>query len=294
MLNQFFEYLEFEKKYAKHTLTAYRSDLSAYAQFLKTEFDIEQLSSVSYSLIRSWVIYLSEANYSTGSINRKLTAVKAYYNFLLKLGVITVNPMQKHKALKQAKKQQLAFSKTEVSEVMKVFDTSTFSGTRDQLVIDILYQTGMRRQELLGLGISSLDFSSGQLKVLGKRNKERYIPIKKGLLDSINAYIQILKDESVKTDKLILTNTYQPAYPNLIYRIVQSYFKLVSAKQKCSPHIIRHSFATHLLENGADLIAIKELMGHSSLASTQHYTKTDMLRLKTIINTKHPRSKKAK
>ncbi|QSS96425.1 tyrosine-type recombinase/integrase [Psychroflexus sp. ALD_RP9] len=294
MLNKFFEYLEFEKKYAKHTLVAYQSDLRAFTEFLKTEFDTDQLTSVSYPLIRSWIIHLSELNYSTSSINRKLTAVKAYYNFLLKLGEITVNPMQKHKALKQAKKQQLAFSKTEVSEVMKVFDTSTFSGTRDQLVVDILYQTGIRRQELLNLDRSSIDFNSGQLKILGKRNKERYIPIKPSLTNLINDYMQLLKDESVKSNKLILTNTYQAAYPNLIYRIVQTYFKRVSAKQKCSPHIIRHSFATHLLENGADLIAIKELMGHSSLASTQHYTKTNMSRLKTIINTKHPRSKKDK
>lgn len=290
MINHFLDYLKHEKNYADHTITAYKADLIKFAEFVNQEFQLQDLKQVSYALIRQWMIELTNLNHSTLTINRKLSSLKSYFNYLLKLGEIESHPMQKHQPLKQSKQQQLAFSKAEVNRLDTVFDLTNFKGARDQLVIELLYQTGIRRQELINLQLTDINLSSQHLKVLGKRQKERQLPITAQLSDQIQHYIGF-RPNNIESRNLILTNTFKPAYPNLIYRIVNTYFKQVSEKKKCSPHILRHSFATHLLENGADLVSIKELLGHSSLASTQHYTKANMLRLKQVLKTAHPRSK---
>lgn len=290
-VSKFLEHLEYEKNYAAHTITAYRTDLSAFQYFLAETYPDVNIEMCSYAMIRSWIVDLVEKDLNKRSINRKLTSLKGFYNFLLKIEAIRKNPMATHKSLKSQQNQELAFSQTEVEGVFELFDSSTLIGQRDQLIIELLYATGMRRQELINLKNTAIDFSQKNLKVLGKRNKERLIPVSEVLLSKISAYLKF-QEEEVETVSpyLIQTQKGEQAYPNLIYRVVRSYFKAVSVKQKCSPHMIRHSFATHLLQKGADLVAIKELMGHDSLASTQNYTKNNLVELRQVVRNKHPRS----
>ncbi|MGO3689268.1 MAG: tyrosine-type recombinase/integrase [Psychroflexus halocasei] len=290
-VSKFLDYLAFEKKYAKHTLTAYRADLVSFQKYVIQTYDSNQLDEVQYPMIRSWIVHLFDQDLSKSTINRKLTSLKVFYNYLLKIGEIKKNPMASHKSLKSQKQQELAFSSKEINGVFDLFDTETWQGQRDQLIVEILYATGMRRQELMNIEISDINFSQKQIKVLGKRNKERLIPASESLLNKIKEHINRENDKAEsRTTYLITTEKGKQAYPNLIYRVVHAYFKSVSVKQKCSPHMIRHSFATHLLEKGADLVSIKELMGHDSLASTQHYTKNNLVKLKQVVRNKHPRS----
>lgn len=290
-VSKFLDYLAFEKKYAKHTLTAYRADLFSFQKYVIQTYDSHQLDEVQYPMIRSWIVDLFDQGLSKSTINRKLTSLKVFYNYLLKIGEIKKSPMTSHKSLKSQKQQELAFNSKEINGVFDLFDTETWQGQRDQLIIEILYATGMRRQELMNIEISDINFSQKQIKVLGKRNKERLVPVSENLLEKIRNHINRENDKAEsRTTYLITTEKGKQAYPNLIYRVVNSYFKSVSVKQKCSPHMIRHSFATHLLEKGADLVSIKELMGHDSLASTQHYTKNNLVKLKQVVRNKHPRS----
>lgn len=290
-VSKFLEHLQYEKNYAVHTITAYRTDLSGFQHFLAETYPDVHIEMCSYAMIRSWIVDLVEKDLNKRTINRKLTSLKVFFNFLLKIETIRKSPMSTHRSLKSQQHQELAFSQAEVKGVFELFDTSTLIGQRDQLIIALLYATGMRRQELINLKNTDIDFSQKNLKVLGKRNKERLLPVSEVLLSKINAYLKF-QEEEVETVSpyLIQTQKGQQAYPNLIYRVVRSYFKAVSVKQKCSPHMIRHSFATHLLQKGADLVAIKELMGHGSLASTQHYTKNNLIELRQVVRNKHPRS----
>lgn len=288
-ISKFLDYLEYEKKYAVHTITAYRNDLISFYTYLKHTYEISELTSVEYPMIRSWIVVLFDQELSKSSINRKLTSLKVFYNYLLKISEISKSPMASHKALKNQKQQELAFSFTEMDEVFEMFDTSSWKDRRDQLVIELLYATGMRRQELINLRRTDVDEAQKQIKVKGKRNKERFLPVSEDILQKIREHLR-LEPADFEEDYIIKTNKGQQAYPNLIYRVVQKYFKAVSVKQKCSPHMIRHSFATHLLQKGADLVSIKELMGHDSLASTQHYTKNNLVKLKQVVRNKHPRS----
>lgn len=290
-VSKFLEHLQYEKNYAAHTLTAYRTDLSAFQHFLSETYQDVPIEACSYAMIRSWIVDLVEKDLNKRTINRKLTSLKVFFNFLLKIEAIRKNPMATHKSLKTQQKQELAFSQTEVKGVFELFDRSTLIGQRDQLIVELLYATGMRRQELINLKTVDIGFSQKSLKVLGKRNKERLIPVSEVLLSKISAYLKFQEEETETVSSyLIQTQKGQQAYPNLIYRVVRSYFNAVSVKQKCSPHMIRHSFATHLLQKGADLVAIKELMGHDSLASTQHYTKNNLVELRQVVRNKHPRS----
>lgn len=289
-ISKFLDYLAFEKKYAKHTLTAYRADLLSFQEYMIHTYDSDRLVEVEYPMIRSWIVALFDQQLSKSTINRKLTSLKVFYNYLLKIGEIKKSPMASHKSLKSQKQQELAFSSKEIEGVFDLFDTETWQGQRDQLIIEILYATGMRRQELMNIEISDINFSQKQIKILGKRNKERLVPVSENLLGKIRNHINRENDKAECRTYLITTEKGKQAYPNLIYRVVNSYFKSISVKQKCSPHMIRHSFATHLLQKGADLVSIKELMGHDSLASTQHYTKNNLVKLKQVVRNKHPRS----
>ena len=294
-IESFISYLSLEKNYSPHTTKAYQNDIIEFKNFCREEFDLEDIVQVSYSLIRSWVISLVESGVSNRSVNRKIASLKAYYKFLLGVGILTINPLAKHKALKTSKKIEIPFSEMEMEDVLSQIPfEDNFEGKRDKLIIELLYTTGIRRAELIGLKVKDVDYGAMTIKVLGKRNKERIIPLLDATKDLFLEYnhernaLQVIQDEAF----IFLSGKGNKMYETLVYRIINKYFSLVSAKVKKSPHILRHTFATHLLNKGADLNSVKELLGHSSLASTQVYTHNSIAELKKVHLAAHPRSKK--
>jgi integrase/recombinase XerC len=291
----FKDYLHMQKNYSLHTVKAYLKDLEEFEEFNKVYFEQDSIDQVIYSQIRSWIVSLVDNGISTSSINRKISSLKSYYRFLLRIKQIEQSPLLKHKALKTPKKIQIPFSEKEVDLVLnQIVYQEGFEGIRDKLIIDLFYTTGIRRTELINLTISGIDFSNETLKVLGKRNKERIIPLLPIIVNQLNSYIfqrnqlQEIKD----ADKLFLTQKGVKLNDTLVYRLINMYFSNVSEKVKKSPHILRHTFATHLLNNGADLNSVKELLGHSSLASTQVYTHSSLSELKKVYGNAHPRNQK--
>ena len=292
--SSFLDYLQLEKKYSQKTIIAYKNDLMSFQDFNHSKFDQKNIKGVNYSQIRSWIVSLVADKISNTSINRKISSLNSYYKFLLKTGHIKINPLIEHKALKTKSTIQLPFSETEISNVLNPlnFDKS-FEGHRDYLILELLYTTGIRRQELIDLKIQNIDYSNKKIKVLGKRNKERYIPLISSTIESIDKYLKY-RDElkNIKSnDKLFLTSKGKSIYDNLVYRITKKYFTGFSTKSKKSPHILRHSFATHLLNNGADLNSVKDLLGHTSLAATQVYTNRSIEEIKKVFKKTHPRNK---
>jgi integrase/recombinase XerC len=291
----FADYLFLEKKYSKHTVNAYITDLNSFHDFIKEEFEQENLAEVSYPLIRSWIILLSEKKAENVTINRKISSLKAFYKFLLKSKQIEVSPLFKHKALKTPKKIQIPFSEKELDlAINQIKYPEGFDGIRDKLIIDLFYTTGIRRAELINLKVSNVDTQNATIKVLGKRNKERIIPLLPVIINEITEYLQ--QRNSLKTiiDTEIFFLMLKGVKLNetFVYRIINDYFSAVSEKVKKSPHILRHTFATHLLNNGADINSVKELLGHSSLASTQVYTHNSLADLKKVYKNAHPRNNK--
>lgn len=291
----FTDYLFLEKKYSKHTVNAYITDLNSFHDFIKEEFEQENLVEVNYSLIRSWIILLSENNAENVTINRKISSLKAFYKFLLKTKQIEVSPLLKHKALKTPKKIQIPFSEKELDLVInQIKYPEGFDGIRDKLIIDLFYTTGIRRAELINLKVSSVDIQNATIKVLGKRNKERIIPLLPVIVEEIKDYLEQRNTLEKIVDKknLFLMLKGVKLNETFVYRIINDYFSTVSEKVKKSPHILRHTFATHLLNNGADINSVKELLGHSSLASTQVYTHNSLAELKKVYKNAHPRNNK--
>ena len=284
-----------EKNYSKLTVKAYQNDLNDFSEFIKVEFNTASINQVNYSQIRSWIVILVENELSNRTINRKISALNSYYKFLLKTGDIKLNPLAKHKALKTSKKIQVPFSEEEIKDVLNDLNfADDFEGLRDKFIIELFYSTGIRRIELVELKLSSLDLHKNTLKVLGKRNKERIIPLIKSVHQTAIKYLEarLQLDKIVDKEYLFLTKKGVKIYETLVYRIINEYFSKASSKVKKSPHILRHSFATHLLNQGADLNAVKELLGHSSLAATQIYTHNSIAELKKVHIDAHPRSKK--
>lgn len=291
----FIDYLLLEKKYSKHTVLAYEKDLSNFLKFARANYDYKSLENVNYSVIRSWIVALVEDGISNRSINRKVSSLKSYYKFLLKTEVISIHPLAKHKALKTAKKIQVPFSEEEIKEVLELLDAETdFEGRRNKLIVELFYATGMRRAELIGLKMNSVSNEGQTVKVLGKRNKERLIPLLPSVQLTLNQYLAKRSELESIQDKefLLLSKKGVKVYETLVYRVINSYFSKASEKVKRSPHILRHSFATHLLNEGADLNAVKELLGHASLASTQVYTHSNMAQLQQVYRNSHPRNSK--
>jgi integrase/recombinase XerC len=294
-LTAFISYLTHEKNYSPNTVKAYEKDIQGFKEFCFKEYDLKQIDKAEYNLIRGWVVQMVTDGLSNRSVNRKVASLKAYYKFLLKTENIQVNPLAKHKALKTPTKIEVPFSETEMEMLLQqVHFEDGFEGSRDRLIIELLYTTGIRRAELINLKLKDIELSQKTMKVLGKRNKERIVP----LLDStINLY-EIYLDERMKLDSIkesdfiFLSKSGIKIYETLVYRIINRYFSKVSSKVKKSPHILRHTFATHLLNKGADLNSVKELLGHSSLASTQVYTHNSIAELKKVHASAHPRSKK--
>lgn len=288
-------YLEKEKKYSLHTVTAYCNDVSEFENFVARELEQNNLQEVNYNQIRSWIVSLVDSGISNASVNRKISSLKSFYKFLLKIKQIDSSPLLKHKALKTPKKLQIPFSEKELDAVLnQIIYPEGFEGVRDKLIIDLFYTTGIRRAELIHLKVSNIDVSKGTLKVLGKRNKERILPVLPIIQSQFKKYFLERNNlEEVKDDAFFfLTKKGVKLNDSLVYRLINMYFSNVSEKVKRSPHILRHTFATHMLNNGADLNSVKELLGHSSLASTQIYTHSSLAELKKVYGNAHPRNQK--
>ncbi|HEX8562554.1 MAG TPA: tyrosine-type recombinase/integrase [Flavobacterium sp.] len=294
-LAAFSDYLQLEKKYSAHTLQAYIADITSFAEFTISAFDGALPEQAHYPMIRSWIVSLIDHGTSNTSVNRKISSLKAFYKFLLKTKQIEINPLLKHKALKTPKKLQVPFSEDELDQVLNsIHYPEGFEGARDKLMIDVLYTTGIRRTELIHLQIANIDLTNRTLKVLGKRSKERILPVLPVVIDGISEYVQQRGQLETIVDPqyLFLTSKGVKMSDSLVYRLINHYFSQVSEKVKKSPHILRHTFATHLLNNGADLNSVKELLGHSSLASTQIYTHSSLAELKKVYGDAHPRNRR--
>ena len=295
IIDLFKDYLLKEKNYSIHTVSAYEGDLLRFQFFNKENFEEESIVFVNYSQIRSWIVFLVDEGLSPISINRKIASLRAFYIFLLKTKQIEVSPLLKHKSLKVSKTLQIPFSEKEVVQVLdQVQGAEGFESVRNKAIVDLLYATGMRRAELIGLKITDVDFSNNVLKVLGKRSKERIVPLLPVVKEELLAYSRerSLLLGILDSEYFFLTKKGLKLNNSLVYRLINSYFSTASEKVKKSPHVLRHTFATHLLNNGADLNSVKELLGHSSLASTQVYTHSSLSELKKVYENTHPRNKK--
>lgn len=292
---QFYQdYLIKEKNYSALTVQAYVADVTSFQGYVWEFHDKLRLEEVSYTQIRSWIVVMFENNLTSSSVNRKISSLKSFYKFLLKIRQIETNPLLKHRSLKVEKKIQIPFSEKELKDVFEFnVYSDDFEGKRDRLIIELFYTTGIRRAEMINLKLTAIDFVQKNIKVVGKRNKERLMP----LLDSTLELIEIYKEDRIKLEKikdaelLILSKNGNKVSESFVYRLINDYFSTVSQKSKKSPHVLRHSFATHLLNNGADLNSVKELLGHSSLSSTQIYTHSSLAELKKTYKEAHPRSK---
>jgi integrase/recombinase XerC len=293
-LQSHLEYLEKEKKYSPLTVNAYQKDILSFQLFLNKNHERCSLEEVNYPLIRSWIVALSDKKIAASSINRKMASLKSFYKFLLKTKQIDSNPFVKHKSLKTPKQVQIPFSEKEINSLFELhFLETDFDSVRNRLVVELLYTTGMRRAELINLDSKAIDFYGNSIKVLGKRNKERIIPLLASTLALIKLYLTKRKELPIiyAPEKLILTKKGNKISETFVYRLINDYFSTISEKVKRSPHVLRHSFATHLLNNGADLNSVKELLGHASLSSTQIYTHSSLSELKKVYSNAHPRNK---
>lgn len=295
IVKAFTDYLSLEKNYSPLTVKAYQKDIESFVDFLTSHHDNIPLVQVNYHQIRTWIVSLVEAEMSNRSINRKVSSLNSMFKYLIKVEDLEVNPLAKHKALKVRKKIQVPFSKAEINTVLTKVDGETcFDGLRNRLIVELFYSTGIRRIELINIKLNDLDISQKTLRVIGKRNKERIIPLIPSVIITLQQYIESRSKLEPILDEvfLLLTKKGTKLYETLVYRLINNYFSQVSSKEKTSPHILRHSFATHLLNEGADLNAVKELLGHSSLSSTQVYTHNNIAELTKVYKNAHPRGKK--
>ena len=292
---RFLDYLALEKNYSSLTITSYQKDLQDFITFYSQEEGNENIHDAKKTHIRAFVMSLSQLNKSEKTINRKLSTLRSFYKYLVKEKILLINPIEQVHSMKRKKEVVVPFTEQEISTLLDTeeYFTKDFDGVRDRLMIDLLYQTGIRRAELINLKESDIDAIKCSIKVLGKRNKERLVPISKYLLQEIEIYKQQkLKFNLIATPNLFVTLKDKPLYDTLVYSKVKYYLSLISVKHKKSPHMLRHSFATHMLDSGADLNAVKDLLGHSSLSSTQVYTHGSIENLKKVFNQAHPREQK--
>jgi integrase/recombinase XerC len=296
MIDAFLNYLQYEKRYSNKTVESYKTDLLQFFLFIKDEFQFEDALLVKHNFVRAWVVDLVNKNIQPSSVKRKISALKSFYKYAQKSGKIKSNPADK---INSPKIPERLPKYVEQKNINQLFDFSenyfsdTFNGMQEKLIIDMLYSCGMRRQELIDLKWENINFSSNQLKVTGKGNKQRLLPIGAELKNSLQLFKQIqtdfYKNKSVSSF-IFLTDDGNQLYPNYVYRVVKKYISLCSTVEKKSPHVLRHSFATHMSNNGAKLNDIKELLGHASLASTQVYTHNTIEQLKEIYKIAHPKA----
>ena len=287
----FLDYLKYEKRYSKHTIIAYQNDLEQFFQFLVSQFDTPELSTLTGTMIRSWLAEIKEDEISSKSINRKISSLKSFFKYQLKTGALLKSPMGTIIAPKVSKRLPMFVEQIDMDNLFKHQQFSDdWNGRTERLVILLFYSTGMRLSELIQLKESQLDAAYNQVKVLGKGNKERIIPISKELIVQLQNYINEKPNKLAAISNLFITNKGNPLQPKSVYTFVKKSLSEVTTIQKKSPHILRHSFATHLMNNGADLNAVKELLGHSSLAATQIYTHNTIEKLKEVFNKAHPKA----
>jgi integrase/recombinase XerC len=292
--DRFVDYIKYEKRYSPHTINAYQLDLNQFSEYIRLQYDTVNPQDITYVMIRSWIVSLLEQNISARSVNRKITTLKTYYRFLLKEKVVSENPMGKILAPKspsrlpafvEAERMQFLFDDIEFGD--------GFEADRNKLIMELFYDTGMRLSELVNLKLTDVDLPRLQLKVTGKRNKERIIPFTDKLAAQISFYLEKRKEvitAGTENSYLFITDQGKRIYPKLVYRVVNHYLNMVTTVSKKSPHVIRHTFATHMLNNGADLNAIKEILGHANLSATQVYTHNTIEKLKSIYKQAHPKA----
>ena len=291
--DSFIEYLQFEKRYSSNTIISYRTDLSDFFDFIYANFGDVELKYINHNFIRSWLASLKGKGLGAKSIKRKISSLKSFFKYQLKIESIEVSPMSKVISPKVGKRLPVFVKESETKNLIELLNSANedWKTLNAKILISVFYATGMRLSELIGLKENQVDFSRSQIKVLGKGSKERVIPVSKGILHLIKEYQQLKRKEFEKTDDaLLVTEKGKKLYPKYAYLLVNKYLSEASTLEKKSPHILRHTFATHLMNNGADLNAVKELLGHSSLASTQVYTHNTIEKLKNVHKKAHPKS----
>ena len=294
LIEKFLDYLQLEKNYSSNTLSAYKRDLIQYNKFIIENNGNLEIENADYKIIRSWIVSMVNSNISNRSINRKLSSLKSFYKFLIKTDTIKSSPLKAHSPLKQSKKIQVPFSQDEINSLLDSdFFTNDYKGVLQKSIIAFFYFTGVRRIELINIKESDISLESSTIKVMGKRSKERIIPILPKLKKSLKYYRKIKSKYNGNTspEYLFISKNGKQLSEKFVYRTVNEYFKLVSPKIKKAPHVLRHSFATHLINEGADINSVKELLGHSSLSATQVYSHTSMERIKEVFKNSHPRAK---
>ena len=294
LIEKFLDYLQLEKNYSSNTLSAYKRDLIQYNKFIIDNNGNLKIENADYKIIRSWIVSMVNSNISNRSINRKVSSLKSFYKFLIKTDTIKSSPLKAHSPLKQSKKIQVPFSQEEINSLLDSdFFTNDYKGVLQKSIIAFFYFTGVRRIELINIKESDISLESSTIKVMGKRSKERIIPILPKLKKSIKFYREIKSKLIGNTsfEYLFISKNGKQLSEKFVYRTVNEYFKLVSPKIKKAPHVLRHSFATHLINEGADINSVKELLGHSSLSATQVYSHTSMERIKEVFKNSHPRAK---
>ena len=286
--NKFITYLSSEKRFSEHTIKSYTTDLKQFTSFLSSEFQIiDEINEISFQIIRTWIASLLEKGINPRSVNRKISTLKTYFKFLIREGELIENPMMKVVAPKSKKRLPVFIEEDQIASLLnEVQFEEGFVGQRNKLIIELFYVTGIRLSELINIKISDVDFNNQSIKVLGKRNKERIIPLSSNVVNDLNIFI-----ENNQKNKYLFTNLEgEKLYNKLVYRLVNKYIGEISSVNKKSPHILRHTFATHMLNNGADINAIKELLGHANLSATQVYTHNTIEKLKTVYKQAHPRA----
>ena len=286
-LEEFISYIESEKRYSVHTITSYKVDLNQFFNYLIEEHNIDHPQNVNFKIVRNWISFLLESGLKARSVNRKLSTLKSYFKFLVISNYSDSNPTLKITSPKTSKRLPVFLEKDKINSLLDSnFFDDNFMGHRDKLILELFYFTGIRLSELLNISISDIDFNNSQIKVLGKRNKERLIPLTDSLISDLKVFINKFN----KGSYLFVDENKKKLYSKKVYRIVNKYISKVSSLKKKSPHILRHSFATHMLNNGADINAIKEILGHSNLSATQVYTHNSIKKLKNVHKQAHPKA----
>jgi len=291
LINNFSNYLAYEKRFSVHTSKAYISDLEQFQSYLNTRYNIANIEEVNHQIIRSWIVELLEQKLTSRSVNRKISSLKKFYKYLIKNGLIKKNPMLKIISPKTSKRLPVFVEQDKMENLFeKISFESSFKSLRDKSILELFYGTGMRLSELCSLKTSDVNIYNSQVKVLGKRNKERIIPLTNNLIKVLNEYMEVRKEVANNIDYLFLTEKGGKIYEKLVYRIVIYYLSKITTIDKKSPHVLRHTFATHMLNNGAELNAIKEFLGHANLSATQVYTHNTVEKLKRIYKQAHPKA----
>jgi integrase/recombinase XerC len=289
MIDKFLEYIAVEKRYSEHTLISYKKDLEDFLLFVSDTEGTRDLTKVDKKVIRNFLVHLTENHFQKRSINRKLSSLRSFYLFLLKIGEIEVSPLESVSSLKFYAEKQIPMSEEEMAELSEILDEDT-EHFLEKAIIETLYQTGIRKAELCNLFFENVDFSSNEIKIKGKGNKERIVPISSVLAEILYKFTEIRKPLPESEIYFFVRENGKKLSEKFVYSVVNSYLSMVTFKKKKSPHILRHSFATHVLNNGAEISKVKKLLGHSSLASTQVYTNGNIEQLKKVFNQAHPRA----